>query len=388
MRTSNLYSLLGLASLASAQSANVTGLTALLAATPQLSNLTTFVTQFPALAAQLSNATNITILAPSNAAFAKLLAGGGASALADTTLVQSLLSYHVLAGTYRAAAITNSSAFVPTLLTNPRYANVTGGQRVEVKKVGSTVEIISGLKSVSNVTTADQNFTGGVVHIIDTVLTPPLNVSSTAVAFNLTAAAGALTSARLVNTVDTARDLTIFVPNNAAFQRIGSALPNLTVEQITSILTYHVVNGTVGYSSTLRDNAKLTTLNGGQLTVRIQNGSVFVNSAKVVVADVLVANGVVHVIDNVLNPGNATATPNPSVSTQVPAFAGASSATNVPYTSGVPTPTASVGGAATTTSRASAASTAPATTGAAAPARSAAVGMGALFGGAAIALAL
>lgn len=41
----------------------------------------------------------------------------------------------------------------------------------------------------------------------------------------------------------------------------------------------------------------LTALNGGNLTVTIVDGDVFVNSAKVVTPNVLVANGVVHVID-------------------------------------------------------------------------------------------
>jgi len=45
------------------------------------------------------------------------------------------------------------------------------------------------------------------------------------------------------------------------------------------------------------DNMTLPTLNGGNVTINIQNGSVFVNGAQVVVPDVLVANGVIHVID-------------------------------------------------------------------------------------------
>ena len=58
-----------------------------------------------------------------------------------------------------------------------------------------------------------------------------------------------------------------------------------------------VVNGTVGYSSTLKNGTSLTTLSGGKLTITIDNGNVFVNDAKVITPDVLVANGVVHVID-------------------------------------------------------------------------------------------
>jgi uncharacterized surface protein with fasciclin (FAS1) repeats len=140
------------------------------------------------------------------------------------------------------------------------------------------------------------NFTGGVIHIIDTVLTLPATDSSTAAAANLTSVAGALTSANLVQKVNSLSDVTIFAPSNVAFQSIGSVIGNLSTEQLISILEYHVVKGTVGYS-TILSNMSLPTVNGANVTITIENGTVFVNSAKVVTPDVLVNNGVVHVID-------------------------------------------------------------------------------------------
>ena len=68
-------------------------------------------------------------------------------------------------------------------------------------------------------------------------------------------------------------------------------------ESSSRLTTLAVVNGTVGYSSTLKNGTSLTTLSGGKLTITIDNGNVFVNDAKVITPDVLVANGVVHVID-------------------------------------------------------------------------------------------
>lgn len=56
-------------------------------------------------------------------------------------------------------------------------------------------------------------------------------------------------------------------------------------------------NGAIGYSSNLMNGTKLTAMNGETLTITISNGTVFVNSAKVINPDVLVSNGVVHVID-------------------------------------------------------------------------------------------
>lgn len=83
------------------------------------------------------------------------------------------------------------------------------------------------------------NFTGGVVHVIDRVLTVPANVSTTAVDAGLSDTAGALMQANLVSAIDNAKDLTIFAPNNAAFEAIGSALPNVTMQQLAGILEYH-----------------------------------------------------------------------------------------------------------------------------------------------------
>ena len=133
--------------------------------------------------------------------------------------------------------------------------------------------------------------------MIDSVLTIPMNCSSTATEAGLSGVVGLLEQAKLASAVDTAKDLTVFAPNNEAFQKIGSALPNLTMEQVAGILEYHVVNGTVGYSSTLKNGSMLTAMNGGKLKITIDGSNVFVNSAKVVTPDVLVANGVIHVID-------------------------------------------------------------------------------------------
>ena len=175
---------------------------------------------------------------------------------------------------------------------------MTGGQRVRAQLRNGNVTFFSGLNLNSTVSQANVNFTGGVIHVIDNLLTLPENISSTATAAGLTSLRGALNATNLVNTVDTAQNITIFAPNNAAFQAISSGLANLTTEQITSVLTYHaVVAAQPLYSSSLRNGSTVPTLNGANVTVTINNGTVFVNNAKVVQADVLVANGVVHVID-------------------------------------------------------------------------------------------
>jgi uncharacterized surface protein with fasciclin (FAS1) repeats len=331
----------------------------------------------------LGSAQNITILAPSNEAFAAIGNETVQALASNTGLLTALLQYHVLNGTHLSSAITNQSAFVPTLLTNELFTNVTGGQVVEAVKDGDNVTFFSGLLSNSTVSTADVNFTGGVIHVIDRFLVLPTNVSETLTSANLTGLRGALNATNLLDAVDTTPDVTIFAPTTEAFRDIGSALANASVEDISNILTYHVVNGTVGYSSGLENGTVLTALNGDNLTITIgEEGRIFVNSARVTIADILVANGVVHVIDEVLNPGNATIA-NPSDEEGEGAFPGATAVSELPFTSGQPTPTTSINQEATGSGAAPGASSSS-TAGAPAAMKTGSVGMGALLGAAAI----
>lgn len=147
-------SLLGLAGYAAAQASNAT-LNSTLTSTPELSNLTSFLNLNPALIQALSSAQNITILAPSDEAFAQLINSSAGEALTtDAGLVSALLQYHILNGSYTAAQITNLSVFVPTLLNNETYSNVTGGQVVEAVKIGNDTVFYSGLLQNTTVTTA------------------------------------------------------------------------------------------------------------------------------------------------------------------------------------------------------------------------------------------
>ena len=149
------YKYLSLAALAAGASAQTMNLTAALMSSPDLTNLTSYVSLFPDLLSQLSMAQNVTILAPSNEAFATFLNSSAGSAITsnDTAAIQALLMYHVLNGTHPAASIMSTPAFVPTMLTNMMYTNVTGGQVVEAVTQGMDVEIYSGLLMNSTVTT-------------------------------------------------------------------------------------------------------------------------------------------------------------------------------------------------------------------------------------------
>ena len=115
----------------------------------------------------------------------------------------------------------------------------------------------------------------------------------------------AVTAAELVDTLKGEGPFTVFAPTDAAF----AALPEGTVEtllkpenkdQLVAILTYHVVPGKV-MSSDLSDDMTATTVQGGEITIDLDNG-VMVNDATVTAADIAASNGVIHVIDKVIMP--------------------------------------------------------------------------------------
>lgn len=118
--------------------------------------------------------------------------------------------------------------------------------------------------------------------------------------------AAALTAAGLVDTLKGAGPFTVFAPTDEAFAKLpAGTVENLlkpeNKQQLTDILTYHVVSGKVMAADVAgMDEAK--TVNGKMIDVEAAGGSVKVNGATVTAADVAASNGVIHVIDTVILP--------------------------------------------------------------------------------------
>jgi uncharacterized surface protein with fasciclin (FAS1) repeats len=118
--------------------------------------------------------------------------------------------------------------------------------------------------------------------------------------------ATALGAAGLVETLKGPGPFTVFAPTDEAFAK----LPAGTVEnllkpenkgQLTAILTYHVVPGAV-MAADVVEMSEAETVNGKKVKIAIEGGTVMVNDAKVVTADVNASNGVIHIIDAVILP--------------------------------------------------------------------------------------
>ena len=120
--------------------------------------------------------------------------------------------------------------------------------------------------------------------------------------------AAALEAAGLVDTLKGAGPFTVFAPTDAAFAALpagtlDSLLKPENREKLIAILTYHVVPGRVTASQVAGMKAAQT-VQGGDLAIRASGGTVAIDGARVVNADVAASNGVIHVIDKVLMPKN------------------------------------------------------------------------------------
>jgi len=116
----------------------------------------------------------------------------------------------------------------------------------------------------------------------------------------------AVKAAGLVDTLKGDGPFTVFAPTDEAFAKLPAGtvenlLKSENKDKLTAILTYHVVSGKVMAADVVKlDSA--TTVQGQSVNVTTNDGSVMINNANVVKADVKASNGVIHVIDTVLLP--------------------------------------------------------------------------------------
>ena len=123
---------------------------------------------------------------------------------------------------------------------------------------------------------------------------------------NFNTLVAAVTAAGLVDTLKSEGPFTVFAPTDEAF----AALPAGTVDnlllpenkdQLTAILTYHVVPGAVTSDQLAGQRLSVATVNGADVHIDGRNG-VKGENANVTTADIIASNGVIHVIDSVLLP--------------------------------------------------------------------------------------
>lgn len=128
-------------------------------------------------------------------------------------------------------------------------------------------------------------------------------VGNAAATADLSTLVTAVKTAELVDTLNGPGPFTVFAPTNEAFSAVPKGALDALLKnkpQLTKVLTYHVVSGTV-MSKDIKPGM-VKTVEGQDINITMNNGNVMVNDAKVIKADIPASNGVIHVIDKVLMP--------------------------------------------------------------------------------------
>ena len=136
-----------------------------------------------------------------------------------------------------------------------------------------------------------------------------VDVAASAGTFNTLVAA--VKAAGLVETLQGSGPFTVFAPTDDAFAKLPKGTIDALLkdkEKLTAILTYHVLPGRVTSGDIVKmGGGTPATVNGAPVNVTLRDGKVYVDEARVVSADILASNGVIHVIDAVILPSMAPA---------------------------------------------------------------------------------
>ncbi|MCE2612595.1 fasciclin domain-containing protein [Flavobacteriaceae bacterium D16] len=276
----------------------------------------------------LSGEGPFTVFAPTNDAFAALLAalGNEYHSLADfdtqeeKDLLVKVLTYHVVAGTAAFSTDLSDGQSIPTLQ----------GENVGINLKNGTVHIEDATDTNATVVIPDVEASNGVVHVINKVLLPQevldilnppvpniVELAQSVDDLSLLVEALVTADAGLVEVLSGEGPFTVFAPTNSAFAALLNALGDdyhsladfdtpAEKELLAKVLTYHVVAGVAAASTDLSDHQELPTVQGESLFAILNHGVQIRDKtgvdANVIGADNTASNGIVHIVDKVLIP--------------------------------------------------------------------------------------
>ena len=274
----------------------------MLAASPRFSTLVGAVVEAELAGALSDTEAAFTVFAPTNNAFG-LLPDGLVASLDIATLGQ-VLSYHALG-----AEVDSTTAVSVAQSTQPSADTLQGGA---IKlSIDSDELIIDGKVTVKF---TDIHTANGIVHVLDSVLTPgpfPGTVVEALASYpRFSTLVGAVGSVGLAPALADANDgngFTVFAPTNRAFSALPEGLlAGLTEEALTDILLYHVLGITADSSVAIQvaesDHPTVETLQGQEIELSLDNGLFLNSDIEATFTDFQAQNGVIHVIDGVLTP--------------------------------------------------------------------------------------
>ena len=177
----------------------------------------------------------------------------------------------------------------------PSSASAAGGSSASAMPSGSTSSADFGSGCASVPKSGAGSFSG--------MSTAPVATAASANPV-LSTLVTAVKKAGLVDTLNSAPNITVFAPANSAFAKIPSSTLNSVLAnkaELTKILTYHVAAGRYTPAE-LASGKAIKTLEGTTITPAMMNGTYSINGAHVVCGNVQTANATVYIIDTVLMP--------------------------------------------------------------------------------------
>lgn len=264
----------------------------------------------------------LTVFAPTDAAFAALGEETLTAVLEDTELVTEILLFHVLDGAVFSEDVVGALEEAEGAIT----VGTLQGQYLDIAATEEGV-FVDGAPLILELT--DIEAANGVIHVIDAVMLPEDRTIAEIVVENATAEEDAEFTALLeaVEAADpavlealsaiededgNAVELTVFAPTDAAFTALGEETLSTVLsdaEVVTEILLYHVLAGT---NSAQDAQELITEMEGEFLAETLQgesilvttdmDGNLTVDGATVIITNIDAANGIIHVIDAVLVP--------------------------------------------------------------------------------------
>uniref|UniRef100_A0A0W0FA26 FAS1 domain-containing protein n=1 Tax=Moniliophthora roreri TaxID=221103 RepID=A0A0W0FA26_MONRR len=278
-----------------AQALNASGLSGFAGLLPVLNSTTTG----QAIIRQVLSGGNFSFFVPTNDALSAI----PSSVTSDAETLARIVSYHVLKGNFTSGH-NLTTATLPevtigrTLLNDSNFVHLEGN-RAQVLVWGKNAEgQVQILNQPENTTVQSEVQVGGFAVTANNVNTVIgiLNNTQIPVGDQNQSFTSYLDS-------DAIRGFTFFVPNDAAIQAASAALQELGSNPtlLLTVLGNHIINGTTLYSTTLTNS---TSASGEPLTFHTNSTGTFVTSgnstARIVNPNVLLKNGVAHIIDTVL----------------------------------------------------------------------------------------
>ena len=242
-----------------------------------------------------------TVFAPTDAAFAKLGDDVIAALLGDTDTLQDILLYHVIP-----EMAVDSTTAISLAGTSVTMAN---GDPAAITFMDGNLFIDGSLVEATDVAAAN-----GVIHVIDTVMSPPEDPTTLVDVLvadgSFTTLVQAVQAAGLVDTLsDASATFTVFAPNDEAFAKLGMDTISSLLDDpdtLRDILLYHVIPDMAVDSTTalsLAGSGSMVEMaNADNVTLSLSGSDLLVNSSTVIAVDVEASNGIAHVIDTVLIP--------------------------------------------------------------------------------------